>query len=175
MSSKSTVTDPQTQTPTKNIILSYSSNFTPTINNTTSLRNAHRNVMAHTRNSSSPASYFNSNSTSHRRVYSAKSILRESYSGNSKSLKSKESNNIKNNDEEIHRLINSDSATIEKSNEFPESSYAAANSSDVYSQTENINRRSSISLSSSSSIQQFNIFLHLYKLSRILLLQYLFQ
>ncbi|RGB36296.1 hypothetical protein C1646_697504 [Rhizophagus diaphanus] len=163
MSSKSTVTDPQTQTPTKNIILSYSSNFTPTINNTTSLRNAHRNVMAHTRNSSSPASYFNSNSTSHRRVYSAKSILRESYSGNSKSLKSKESNNIKNNDEEIHRLINSDSATIEKSNDFPESSYAAANSSDVYSQTENINRRSSISLSSSSSIRSVHPFTHIHK------------
>src|SRR5205823_1669055 len=115
MSSDSTVTNPQAQTPTKNIILSYSNNFTPSINNNTSLRNARRNVMAHTRNSSSPASYFNSKPTSHRRVYSAKSLLRESPSGSSKSLKSKESNNLKNYDDddddddlEAQLLINSD-------------------------------------------------------------------
>src|ERR1044072_9951075 len=87
--------DPQAQTPAEkaNIVLSYSNNFTPTTSNTTSLRNARRNVMAHTRNSSFPASYFNSDpTTSHR--YTSRNILRENSSGSNKSSKSKESNNI---------------------------------------------------------------------------------
>ncbi|RIA85537.1 hypothetical protein C1645_830654 [Glomus cerebriforme] len=170
MSSESTVTD--AQAPTKKIILSYSNNFTPTINSTTSLRNARRNVMAHTRNSSSPASYFNSNpATSHRRVYSAKSLLRENSSRSNKSLNNKEPNNNKNiNDSETQPLINSDVTTIEESNASPESSNAVANSSDGHSSQQpalqksgSINRRTSVSLSHSSSIRSVHPFTHIHK------------
>src|SRR5437764_187893 len=122
-SSESTVMEPQAQTSAENanVILSYSNNFTPTSSNT-SLRNARRNVMAHTRNSSFPASYFNSDpTTSHR--YSSKSILRENSSGSNKSSRSKEQNNIKNDNPGI----------IEEFNVSSESFNSVANSSGEHS------------------------------------------
>ncbi|CAI2178559.1 20279_t:CDS:2 [Funneliformis geosporum] len=112
--------DSLSQSPTEDIILTYDSSSS---NSNVSLRNTRRNVMAHTRNTSLPASYFNSNSTaSHnhtpRRAHSARNLLRNP-SGNSRDLESvitEESDNYSNSNSnfEMQNLINTVNSAIDE-------------------------------------------------------------
>ncbi|CAG8700571.1 4381_t:CDS:2 [Funneliformis mosseae] len=166
--------DPLSTSPTEDIIITYGSS-SPISN--VPLRDTRRIVMAHTRNSSLPISYFNSNSTeSHhtlRRVHSSRQLLRNSSgsSRNSESVITEESDNYSNSNSnfEMQNLINTVNSAIDEYVSSPTTSNALSNDNDDSSKQKQPVRlqktrsTTSSSLKSSPSIRSVHQFTHIKK------------